>query len=213
MRLHEPKLACRAPAPASPLPAHSQCAGFAFGVQQAATHTPRAPRSLCDGRAPRAQRSRCSASGARVHVWLWCAAGAGLATQTLGRQVAARTDNSLAHAPLHASRPGNEFSAEALPGALPRGQNSPQVRVRRWRRPRQVAARAPERRHVLAVCAGVPLRPLRRAAERHALHRAARAQPPLLALPHQARRLSARTNTSGLLTHTHPHTPRGAGPR
>ena len=71
---------------------------------------------------------------------------------------------------------GNDFETEALPGALPIGQNSPQTRR---------------------------LRPLRRAALGLALHRAARHQRALLALPHpplgaSTRRSSRRTAVAPL---------------
>ncbi len=55
---------------------------------------------------------------------------------------------------------GNDFETEALPGALPQGQNT---------------------------SAALRLRPLRRAALRFALHRPARHQRALLALSHPAR--------------------------
>ncbi len=59
--------------------------------------------------------------------------------------------------PTYLSGFGNEFASEAVPGALPRGQNAPQV---------------------------PPLRPLHRAALGHAVHRAARREPAFLAVPH-----------------------------
>ena len=52
---------------------------------------------------------------------------------------------------------GNEYASEALPGALPAGQNAPQ-------------------RH--------PLGPLYRADFGHAVHRAARGKPPDVAVSH-----------------------------
>ena len=69
---------------------------------------------------------------------------------------------------------GNELATEALPGALPVGQNSPQQRR---------------------------VRSVRRADVGHRVHRAARAQPPLVALPHppgrRARAVPSASTTAG----------------